>query len=471
MAERRQSIMLEKGFNQFMLNSGENQFRSEKHFKPGPGVNADLRKLAQATLQQGGVTIIGNMTFEAEKMSDCYVGMLFSNIKGVKIPLLITCGAKTEEAGKKIWSKFQKYYPEDKSVIAMRHRRPPAPFVTDFMPDNSMPPDMDSFRFFMSGISCDFCQCMGWAFLFPEVIDENEAISPEEELATQTEGQTSDSHDFTALINKWMKFGLDIKATAGRAEMIAEAVERMKMLGLPAEITSKFQADGQPDFSMKGGRQLPLTESEKKMIRKLESNDEYLVYALIRNDSCYGKMTSYIMVSRHKCNWGLEQNLLAENSTVLAYVHNSDVPRFSETGMLPVRCLSNGMLDRMDLGECSMENLVALADNEKKSMSIPPQLRPSQKGLSGIRKDNYPLPEELRRFNYFYPDSGHVVMAIPKSLLPQAIKSGNFDDFECPIPCRYILTMGYCFHSGYVVCDVPYSKEDGLVLNDCWYTW
>ena len=53
---------------------------------------------------------------------------------------------------------------------------PPAPFVTDFMPDNSMPPDMDSFRFFMSGISCDFCQCMGWAFLFPEVIDENEAI-------------------------------------------------------------------------------------------------------------------------------------------------------------------------------------------------------------------------------------------------------------------------------------------------------
>ena len=290
------------------------------------------------------------------------------------------------------------------------------PFVTDFMPDNSMPPDMDSFRFFMSGISCDFCQCMGWAFLFPEVIDENEAISPEEELATQTEGQTSDSHDFTALINKWMKFGLDIKATAGRAEMIAEAVERMKMLGLPAEITSKFQADGQPDFSMKGGRQLPLTESEKKMIRKLEGNDEYLVYALIRNDSCYGKMTrgivvlpdaaesllartelrryahafllivcqrnkifhgtlaqihpikhpvgetpdregndeylvyalirndscygkmtSYIMVSRHKCNWGLEQNLLAENSTVLAYVHNSDVPRFSETGMLPVR--------------------------------------------------------------------------------------------------------------------------------------
>ena len=116
-----------------------------------------------------------------------------------------------------------------------------------------------------------------------------------------------------------------------------------------------------------------------------------------------------------------------------------------------------------------MENLVALADNEKKSMSIPPQLRPSQKGLSGIRKDNYPLPEELRRFNYFYPDSGHVVMAIPESLLPLAIKSGNLDDYECPIPCRYILAKGYRFHDGYVVCDAPYSMDFGVDIDEYWY--
>jgi len=97
------------------------------------------------------------------------------------------------------------------------------------------------------------------------------------------------------------------------------------------------------------------------------------------------------------------------------------------------------------------------------------QLRPSHVGLVGIRKDNYPLPEELRQFNYYYPDgTGHVVMAIPESLLPKAITSGNFDDYECPVPCRYILAKGYRFYEGYVVCDVPYDKTFGVNVDDSW---
>lgn len=100
-----------------------------------------------------------------------------------------------------------------------------------------------------------------------------------------------------------------------------------------------------------------------------------------------------------------------------------------------------------------------------------PQLRPSHRGLTGIKKDDYPLPEELRESNYFYNDSGHVVMAIPESLLPRAIESGNFDGYECPIPCRYILAKGYRFHNGYVVCDAPYSSEFGVDIDESWYTW
>lgn len=267
-------------------------------------------------------------------------------------------------------------------------------------------------------------------------------------------------------------YGMDITEKANRVEMLDEAVKRMEMLGLRPDVISRFRADGRPDFAMEGGKQLPLMESEKEMIRKLEGNNEYLVYVVIRNDSCYGKMTSYVIVSRHKCDWGLERNSLVENNTVLAYVHNSDVPRFSETGMLPVCRLSNRMLDRGDLGEYSMENLGALADEVKNSMSMPPQLRSSQRELSGIiKKDDYPLPEELRKFNYYYMDSGHVVMAIPESLLPQAIKSGNLDDFECPVPCRFVLAKGYRFLDGYVICDVPYSKEFGVDIDESWYTW
>lgn len=35
----------------------------------------------------------------------------------------------------------------------------------------------------------------------------------------------------------------------------------------------------------------------------------------------------------------------------------------------------------------------------------------------GIEKDNYELPEELREFNHYYNDTGHVIMAIPESIL------------------------------------------------------
>lgn len=134
------------------------------------------------------------------------------------------------------------------------------------------------------------------------------------------------------------------------------------------------------------------------------------------------------------------------------------------------------LLLQLIMAQYTTEDLVALgrshsvlkAQNDK--VADTPKLRPSQRGLSGIKKDDYRLPKKLRKFNYFYPDgTGHVVMAIPKSLLPQAIETGNFDDYECPIPCRYILKKGYRFHEGYVICDVPYNKDIGVDLDESWY--
>lgn len=128
------------------------------------------------------------------------------------------------------------------------------------------------------------------------------------------------------------------------------------------------------------------------------------------------------------------------------------------------------------MAQYTTKDLVALANSRPTSAAqndmatSMPQLRPSHRGIIGVKKDNYPLPEELRDFNYFYSNgTGHVVMAIPESLLPQAIKSGNFDGYECPIPCRYILAKGYRFHEVYVVCDVPYDKVFGVNVDEFWY--
>lgn len=157
---------------------------------------------------------------------------------------------------------------------------------------------------------------------------------------------------------------------------------------------------------------------------------------------------------------GLEHDL----STRLydAIIHQPMIPNYNQQVQLT-------------MAQYTTRNLVALKDDcpvGKVQNGVPEsmsQLRPSHDGISGIRKDNYPLPEELRKFNYYYDGEGHMVMAIPESLLPRAIKSGDFDGYECPIPCRYVLAKGYRFHEGYVVCNVPYSMELGVDIDESWY--
>lgn len=152
------------------------------------------------------------------------------------------------------------------------------------------------------------------------------------------------------LAGRWNDFkksmGLDISEKANRAEMMDEAAERMKMLGLAEDAISEFRNSGLPGFGMENGQYFPLSDSEKAQIQTLEGNEEYLVYAVVRNDSSYGKMVNYIMVSWHKCDWGLERMNLTERSFVLAYVYNCDFPGNSETGTIEVKCLPGGMLDR-----------------------------------------------------------------------------------------------------------------------------
>ena len=53
---------------------------------------------------------------------------------------------------------------------------------------------------------------------------------------------------------EWMKvgkaYGTDIIEEANRAEMLDEAAERMKMLGLPEDAISEFQNSGHPSFGI-----------------------------------------------------------------------------------------------------------------------------------------------------------------------------------------------------------------------------
>ncbi|MDE5695797.1 MAG: hypothetical protein K2I96_00035 [Lachnospiraceae bacterium] len=100
-------------------------------------------------------------------------------------------------------------------------------------------------------------------------------------------------------------------------------------------------------------------------------------------------------------------------------------------------------------------------------------MRKSHKGISSglIKKDNYNgLPTELDEFNYYYNDgdTGHVIMAVPESLLAEAEINGNLDMFECPVPCRYILEHGYKLCKNHVIVDVPYGMF-GIDIDERYY--
>jgi len=83
-----------------------------------------------------------------------------------------------------------------------------------------------------------------------------------------------------------------------------------------------------------------------------------------------------------------------------------------------------------------------------------------------VRKCPYPgqMPDELQPYHYYILDSGHAIMCVLQVHLKEA--TGNMDDYEVPVPVKYVLEKGYRFVDGYVVVDADYSMEIGLIVDD-----
>ena len=94
--------------------------------------------------------------------------------------------------------------------------------------------------------------------------------------------------------------------------------------------------------------------------------------------------------------------------------------------------------------------------------------RKCQKGIEFmVRKDNYPnLPSELEPFAYYYLDGGHCICAVPECFLEEAKAKHNLDDYEVPIPVKFVLEKGYRIIDNHVICDAPYDDELGLITPE-----
>lgn len=123
-----------------------------------------------------------------------------------------------------------------------------------------------------------------------------------------------------------------------REEKKAEAVERMKALGIFPETIKQFEKEDHVSISEPPFGAFYWAEGEDlKRVRKFEDEFDALVYLVVRSYTTIGKMDSYLYVSNYRDEeWEQDRNDL-KNGETLAYVYNHDAPDCSELGYIGVQ--------------------------------------------------------------------------------------------------------------------------------------
>ena len=88
----------------------------------------------------------------------------------------------------------------------------------------------------------------------------------------------------------------------------------------------------------------------------------------------------------------------------------------------------------------------------------------------GGRKVERNIPDDLKPFSCFLPDSGYSILAIPECLLP-SVDEKDPCQYVVPIPERYVLEKGHRFQFGLPVVDAEYDNALGLVVDKRYETW
>ena len=122
-------------------------------------------------------------------------------------------------------------------------------------------------------------------------------------------------------------------------EKKAEAIERMKALGIFPQTIKQFKDEGYISISEPPLGAFYWAEGEDlERIRQFEAEHDALVYVVIR---CYfkelGKTDAYLFVSDYAEEWETDrQSINHPEDGLFAYVYNHDAPWCSEMGDIGV---------------------------------------------------------------------------------------------------------------------------------------
>lgn len=126
----------------------------------------------------------------------------------------------------------------------------------------------------------------------------------------------------------------------------AEAVERMKRLGILEQAIKEFEEEGKLKLSEIGvtisrgflrlaSCQYWLTKEEQKMVDEFEKEHNGLVYHVIRGNTNIGLLYNLLFVSEHAEEWPMDIEDIGQGQA-LAYVINMDMPDCSEFGTIGI---------------------------------------------------------------------------------------------------------------------------------------
>lgn len=80
-----------------------------------------------------------------------------------------------------------------------------------------------------------------------------------------------------------------------------------------------------------------------------------------------------------------------------------------------------------------------------------------------------PIPDELIPYHVYLKDCGHSILCVLECHLPNA--KGNYDNYELPVPVKYVLEKGYRMQDGYIIVDAEYDNFLGLMVDDKYTEW
>lgn len=155
-----------------------------------------------------------------------------------------------------------------------------------------------------------------------------------------------------------MENNLDLKyeefeePTATNEMKHAEAVRRMKALGIMTQVVEEFDNSEKLEFSEPtrlGGSvfgALYWVDNEPQwaeLVKEFEETYDSLAYHVIHSYAEFGELLNILYVSNYPEEWGYD-NADLQDGYVMSYVINLDFPEFSEFGTISVLESGGGLL-------------------------------------------------------------------------------------------------------------------------------